>query len=332
MRGLVASSLSSVALLLSALPAYADEAPPRPIEPAPAEPKPAEVPTPAEPKAEPAAAEPTPAEALAAVKKELGAIEGPSKAAPIGDIATVDVPAGYWFVPREGTVAFDRLMENIHDPESMGVLIKGDLETAVYFSFSPIGYVKDDESDLNADDLMKSLREGSTQQNIQRKAQGMAEIEIVGWTKEPFYNKTTRSLEWATRFKNVGDTGNGTVNYNTRRLGREGVMAVVLATAPDNVEKAVVEMNANLGAFGFLPGKDYASFQEGDRVAEIALGGLVAGGAAVALAKVGFFKKFWKILVAAGAGVVGLFAKLFGGKKKTDEVVANDDGPKLGDG
>lgn len=308
----------------------------KPAEPAAADPvKPAEVPAepaaadpakPTEPTpAEPAAAEPTEAEQIAAFKKVLGAIEGPAKAAPLGDVATIDVPAGYWFVPKEGTITFDQTIENLHDAKSVGVLVKGDMQTVVYFSFDPIGYVDDDERDLDAGELLTTMREGTTQSNAQRASMGYPAIELIGWVKEPFYNDKTQSLEWALSFREAGQTGDGTANYNTRRLGREGVMSVTLATAPAKVADAVVEMNTNLANFAYVPGKDYASFKEGDRMAEIGLGALVAGGGALALAKVGFFKKFWKILAAGGAALVAGVAKLFGRKKKETDIVASDD-------
>ena len=259
---------------------------------------------------------PSEAEQLAAFKKALGAIEGPSQGAKLGDVATIDVPAGYWLVPQEGTALLDKTVENIHDPKSVGALVKGDLDTVLYFTFDPIGYVKDDERDLDAAELLQSMREGTAQENLTRKASGFAQIEITGWMKEPFYNDKTQSLEWATSFREVGSQGTGTSNYNTRRLGRDGVMSVVLACDPAVMQAEVEAMNKNLGSFLYVPGRDYGSYKEGDRMAEIGLGALVVGGAGVALAKVGFFKKFWKLLVAGGAIVLGGIAKLFGGGKK----------------
>lgn len=329
--------LSCAALAPLASTARADEAPPKPLtgeapKDAPAdapkdpagEAKPGEVPGDA-PKDAPPEKELSEAEQLKALKAHLGAIDGPSKGAPLGDIATIDVPAGYWFVPKAGTTAFDQLIENIHDDDSCGVLVKGDtMDSVVYFSFDPIGYVDDKERDLDSDDLLKTMREGTTQSNIQRQQMGYKPIELIGWVKEPFYNEATQSLEWALSFRESGATDEGTANYNTRRLGREGVMSVTLATTPAQVPTAVVEMNKNLGGFAYVAGKDYGSYKEGDRMAEIGLGALVVGGGAVALTKLGFFSKFWKLLAAGGAVVVGGIAKLFGRKKKEPEIVVPD--------
>lgn len=265
-----------------------------------------------------------------ALRKQLDAVDGPKQGVAIGELATIDVPEGYWLVPAAGMTRFDQMMENIHDPDGVGALVKmspdGGMDYALYFSFEAIGYVKDDDRDLDADELLASLRDGARSSNQQRKAQGYPEIEIVGWSKQPFYNPDTQSLEWGTIFRQKdapqGDTG--TVNYNTRRLGRDGVMSLVLAADPEGIEGSIADMNVALRTFAYLPGKDYASFKEGDRIAEIGLGALVVGGGAAVLMKVGFFKKFWKLLALIGAGIVGFFAKLFRRKEKPSEVVAGD--------
>lgn len=255
-------------------------------------------------------------EQLAALKKMLGAIEGPHKGAPIGDIATIDVPAGAWFVPKEGTAKFDELSENLHSDNALGVLIGGTMESVAYFTWEDIGYVEDDEADLDADDLLSTMRENTVSSNAERRKMGYAQIELVGWVKKPFYNQKNQSLEWATEFREVGAEGSGTSNYNTRRLGRSGVMSVVLATDPKDVEVELAKLDVRMKTFNFTAGEEYASFKEGDRIAEIGLGALVVGGGAVALAKLGFFAKFWKVLVGIGAAIAGGIAKLFGRKKK----------------
>jgi uncharacterized membrane-anchored protein len=286
------------------------------------------------PAGEPAPAEgteapPTPAdraEAIKRLKEHLGAIDGPAKGVAVGDEATLDVPAGYWFVPASSAKRFDELMENLSDPGAAGVLVRGELETTIYFTFDAIGYVNDDERDLDADALLATMRENTVAENVERKRQGFDEIEIAGWARAPFYNDTTRSLEWATILKTPGEAGSGSVNYNTRRLGRNGVMKVVLVSSPEVMDAEIPKLNDNLGAFAFVDGKDYASFQQGDRTAEIGLGALVVGGGVALGAKVGFFKKFWKFLAIGGAALVAGIAKLFGRKKQEPEpVVSSDD-------
>ena len=266
------------------------------------------------------------AELLAQFQKKCQAIVGPKSGVTLGGIATIDVPEGYWYVPRAGMAVFDKELENLGDPNTQGVLVKGAMDLALYFGFEKIGYVKDEESDLDADALMKALNENNEAGNVQRQQQGMNQTKLVGWVKKPFYNKETKSLEWGIHFNMIGVAGSDTANYETKRLGREGVMGVTLATSVDKVDAGIADMNKLMQSFKFVPGKDYASFQEGDKVAEIALGGLVAGGALVALAKMGFLQKFWKFLLIGGAAVVGGVAKLFGRKKKVAADVTSDEG------
>ncbi len=304
----VCLSLMTGVLFFAAAPAHADVIPPPKPEEANPQPAPADAPTPAEPAEDDAAS-------LAALKEHLGGIDGPKSGAALGELATIDIPAGYWLVPQSGAAEFDRMMDNIPDPQAVGVLVKDDLKSNVYFTYDPMGHISDEEPDLDPDELLTTMREGTVAQNTQRQQMGLKPIELVGWVKEPFYNKASKSLEWATSFRDIGSDAPPTTNYNTRRLGRDGVMSVILATAPENLDAAVAAMNTHLDTFVYVPGRDYASFTQGDRVAEIGLGALVVGGGAAALAKVGFFQKFWKILVGIGAVLVAGVAKLFGRKK-----------------
>ncbi|MCA9513964.1 MAG: DUF2167 domain-containing protein [Myxococcales bacterium] len=313
----VLQAVAASALLLAPLTALADEAPPEAL-PA------AEAPAAADPEREPTPEER--ADMLATMKRELGAIEGPATGVELGDVATIDVPAGHWLVPTSGMARFNSIIENLADPTAIGAIATDDMDEVVYFSFDAVGYVKDDDRDLDADDLLESLREGTRQHNEQRRRLGYQELELTGWAQEPFYNEVTRSLEWAPRLRHLGDTEEW-VNYNTRRLGREGVIEVVLATSNERLAGALTRMNADLAGLAFVPGKDYASFREGDRIAEYGLGGLVVGGAVAVAAKMGFLKKFWKLIVGFLAVVGGGIAKLFG-RKKAAPVVA--DGPDDG--
>ena len=48
--------------------------------------------------------------------------------------------------------------------------------------FDPSGYIKDDDAkEWNADDLLKSIQEGTEAGNEERKQRGIPEMEIVGW-------------------------------------------------------------------------------------------------------------------------------------------------------
>jgi len=265
---------------------------------------------------------------LARIRIQLGAIETGQRGA-LGEEARIVVPSGWFLVPRAGTAQWLELTQNLPDPSLVGVLVREDLDSSIYFSFDPIGYVDDEDRDLDADALLQSMRDGEEASNRERKRLGYDALNIVGWARPPVYNEVTRSLEWGTTIRTNQLPGSEIINFNTRRLGRFGVMSVMLVTAPSELERDIVAMNANMNGFAFVEGRDYASFQQGDRSAEIGLGALVVGGGAALAAKAGFFKKFWKLLVLGGAAIGGVLIKLF--RRKREEPAADAE-PTPGDG
>ena len=127
---------------------------------------------------------------------------------------------------------------------------------------------------------------------------------ITGWRFKPQYDKATKLLEWAITARN-DNNAEISVNYNTRILGREGVMEVVLVDKPELLDQSVGILKNILQRFEYLPGKKYAEYKKGDKIAEYGLAALIAGGTAAAVAKSGFGKAIWKFLV---VGIAALFA------------------------
>jgi uncharacterized membrane-anchored protein len=192
----------------------------------------------------------------------------------------------------------------------------------IIFEFDESGYVKDDDKDeLNADDLLASLQEGQKAGNEYRRKNGMDELEILGWAVPPRYNEKTHNLEWATKLHSIGSPADEiSINFNTRLLGREGVMEVTLVCEPDELNDMIAEQEKILTGFSYIEGQRYAEYRAGDKIAEYGLTGLVAGGAAFALAKSGFFTKFAKPLIIGAiallAAVKKFFGKLFGARQQ----------------
>jgi uncharacterized membrane-anchored protein len=173
----------------------------------------------------------------------------------------------------------------------------------VVFSFNETGYIKDDEKDsLDAEAILESVREGTEEANEIRRERGWSTISVTGWQVEPYYDTETNNLTWSML---AGGSDGEVVNHSVRLLGRRGVMNADLVLAPEDVDSAVETFSSIVGGFDFKSGHRYREFTSGDRVAEIGLTALVAGGAGVALAKSGLLAKFWKVIV---AGVVALLA------------------------
>lgn len=228
---------------------------------------------------------------------------GPTEAL-IGDKATIKVPPGYVFLGSAETKKFMEANHNVSSGHEY-LLAPDNLHWFSLFSFDPIGYVKDNET-IDADAVLDTVKEGTKQGNEERKRRGWSTMSIVGWRFKPHYDRDSKLLEWA--FVGRDDsTGSDVINYNTRLLGRSGVMQVVLVSDPGVLDTAAATLKTMLmDGYQFAPGEKYAEFKQGDRVAEYGLAALVAGGAAAVAAKKGVFAVIGAFLAAAWKFVLAL--------------------------
>jgi uncharacterized membrane-anchored protein len=247
--------------------------------------------------------------------------------------ATIKLPAGFAFIPKEE--AIKALEEEGSGGEGVqGIILptaKDGNNWIVVCRFDDSGYVNDDDANkLNPDDILKSYKEGTAEQNEVRKEKGIPPVYVSGWAEKPHYDKSKHQVIWAIQGKDE-DTAESpvvTVNYNTRILGRRGVLSMNLVTDPDKVELNKTKVGALLDQTSFNKGADYKDYIAGkDKSAGYGLAGLILGGGALAAAaKLGLlgglwkwgiglilvFKKFAIIGIAAIAGLIG---KFFKGKK-----------------
>src|SRR5436190_3157892 len=226
----------------------------------------------------------------------------------LGSRAEVQVPSGYRFAEAADT---KKLMESMGNPTSgneLGFLAPDDFSWFLVFEFDDSGFVKDDDKDkLDADAILKSLTEGTEASNVERKKRGWGELHVVGWEVRPKYDETSHNLEWAVRAKS--DEG-FVVNYNTRILGRKGVMEAALVVEPEKLQATLPAFRTLVGGYQFKGGEKYAEYRTGDKVAAYGLAALVTGGAAAVALKSGLLAKFWKLIVFAFLGVVGFVKKI----------------------
>ena len=245
-------------------------------------------------------------QSLAEQMQALDWQEGPATAS-LGSIAQIDVPEGYRFVGKGGASKFMELIQNPSDGRELGILLSPD-SWFVVFDFSDQGYVKDDERDLDAADILSTIKRGTEASNKIRREKGWSTMSIVGWHEEPYYDEETNNLTWSI----IGKSEDGeSVNHSTRLLGRRGVMNVDLVMSPEQAETALAEFNDVLTNFEFKPGSKYSDFVRGDKIAEYGLAGLVVGGAGVALVKSGLLQKFGKLIVVGFVALAGLVKKMF---------------------
>ena len=245
---------------------------------------------------------------------------------PLRDQAHLKLPEGYIWVPTPAAAQLMRSMGNRTDDTFIGAIFPADdnADWMAVVKFVKEGYIKDDDAkDWNADDLLKSLKEGTEAANEERAKRGIPGIEVTGWAQKPQYEAATHRLVWSALSKKKGDTGDRQgVNYNTYALGREGYLSLNLITNAKDLDTYKPDAAKLLAALQYDDGKKYADFNSStDKVAAYGLAALVAG---IAVKKLGIFAlalaflaKFAKIAVVAGGAAIWGVSKIF--KKKNPE-------------
>jgi uncharacterized membrane-anchored protein len=261
---------------------------------------------------------------------KLVAKEGPQDVALLSQ-ATLKLPKGYVFIPQPQASELLNAMGNPgKDSRLQGLIFPqgNDAQWFITVRFESSGYIKDnDAKEWNAEDLLKSYREGTAESNKERAKMGTPGIEIIGWAEKPAYDAVTHRLVWAMSSKQLGASAGEPqgVNYNTYALGREGYFSLNLVTALQDLPQDKVNATTMLAALNFTEGKRYADFNSStDRVAEYGLAALVAGGVAKKLGffaiLAAFFAKFAKLAIFAALAFGGGLWKWFTGRKKDEPV------------
>jgi uncharacterized membrane-anchored protein len=250
-------------------------------------------------------------------------IVGPKTVNLEGDLAHLNLPKGYLFANAEDTQKLMEYVGNTSSRRDIGLVAPNDQSKDWYviFSYDPMGYVKDDESqsiDQNA--ILENIKAGTEEGNKRRKEQGFPAIEVTGWQEAPHYDPVAHNLVWAVAAK---ESGQALINYNTRKLGRYGVTEINLVTDPQTLPQVKPVLDKIVAGYNYLPGKQYSDFiPNKDKVAEVGLTALIAGGAGAVAVKTGILaklllflglalKKLW-VLVIIGIGALKSLVK---GKK-----------------
>lgn len=243
------------------------------------------------------------------------------------DQASLQLPAGYVFIPVKEGKAVMEMMGNQTDDRFLGLILPeaGD-GWFVTLDYEPAGYIQDDDAKhWDADELLQSLKDGTEAANEHRQQMGIAPIEVTRWVEVPAYEAQTHRLIWAAEARNKGQVDQDPgINYNTYVLGREGYISLNLITATSTIDTDKKAAHELLSFIDFNEGKRYTDFNAStDKVAAYGLAALVGGIAAKKLgllAIVGaFLLKFAKIIVIAVAAAGGAIAKFFKGKKEAGD-------------
>ena len=232
----------------------------------------------------------------------------------LGDQATLVIPAGLLFFPPEGARLYEELTKNLPSAGLVGTVLNPEAEWYLRFNYDDIGRVPDDErGQLDADSILAAIKANQEQSNIELRKKGWSALHIDGWQSPPKYNHTLKRLEWCALVH--GDDGHRVANFNTRLLGRAGMMKVVAVGTPEAMQHTIPQINQILNGFEFKSGKKWAEWKAGDKTASYGLTGLITGGVAVVAAKSGFLAKFGKFIAAGVVGLLALLGRVFGTKQ-----------------
>jgi uncharacterized membrane-anchored protein len=246
---------------------------------------------------------------------------------PLVDEAVLHVPAGEVFVPQPQADKLLNLFGNPgSNPEMPGLILPRDPKSTWFMTvhFQKAGYIKDDDAKTwDADEMLKSFKDGTEEQNKEREKLGEPGMEIIGWSEAPRYDSARQRLVWAMTSREIGAKADApqTVNYNTYALGRDGYFSMNLVTTLPELPALKPVAEQQLAALEFNAGRRYADFDaKSDHVAEYGLAALVVGVAAhklgfIALAGA-FLLKFAKVIFIGLALLGGSVTRFFKRKPK----------------
>ena len=238
--------------------------------------------------------------------------------------AILKLPKGFQYVPAEPGARLMRAMGNRTGSDFVGLVLPDPLDRSDWFftlKFTKSGYVKDDDAkDWKADELLQSLKDGTDSGNEDRVARGFPPIEVAGWVEPPKYDAVSHRLVWAALVRRKAGATDGSVNYNTYALGREGYFELNMVGSPAVITAEKGRALELLGSLDYVAGKRYEDFNPStDRVAEYGLAALIAGVAAKKLGLLAVFGvmllKFWKLLAIGFFGAAWALGKMFGRKQ-----------------
>lgn len=264
-------------------------------------------------------------EAKAWQDAKQAAVSGPQDIK-VAQQAVLHLPEGRVFVPQPQAAQLMRAMGNPGEHGDLQGLVfpQGQGGWFATLRYEASGYIKDDDAKgWNADELLKSYREGTEAANDERAKMGVPALEIVGWAEQPAYAADTHRLVWAMSSRNKGAPAGAEqgVNYNTYALGREGYLSLNLVTDLKDLGAHKAVAQELLSALQFEDGKRYADFNSStDHVAEYGLAALVLGAGAKKLGFLAiafaFIAKFAKVIILAVLAFGGVFMKFFKRKPK----------------
>lgn len=235
---------------------------------------------------------------LATLKPQHGTIDLP------GGIATLKLNDDFYYLTPDDT---ERLIVdgwgNPPGHKTLGMIIPQATNPmsrsgwGVLVSYKDDGHIPDeDAAKIDYNELLKQMQDDGQEANKERRKQGYAGLQLLGWAEPPRYDDTTHKMYWARELK-ADDAQDNTLNYSIRVLGREGVLELNAVASMSDLPTIQRELPNILEFTNFTDGNRYADYQPStDKLAKYGLAALVAGGIA---SKAGLFAKLGLLLLAA---------------------------------
>jgi uncharacterized membrane-anchored protein len=227
---------------------------------------------------------------------------------------TFTVPRGGTMVSGAEAVRADNLINGTDDTSTEGfVELK---HRSLYLSYTDEGFVTaDDWKDVNADELLKNIRDSTDEANEQRTKSGVSALHIDGWVQKPVFDEARKSVRWVTR---AHDDHGSLVNAVALQLGRHGYERFTLVSDGSDPKGDAAQLAAAVQAYRFDKGFRFSDYVPGDKVAGYGIAALVGTAAGATIAKtVGFgailllIKKFFLVFVALGLGAFRYLKGMF---------------------
>jgi uncharacterized membrane-anchored protein len=284
----VGALLIATGLLLTAVPAFAEQSP-----------------------------YPQTPEAYDAEISQLRWKKGPGKYE-LGDShARVGLPQGIEILTGDDAERMAFLLNGIELPETVAMARTRTSAAIIYVDYYAEGFVTDEDwSDIDADALLEDIRAGNDAANVERAGNGVAPMHTVGWLIPPTYDPEKDMARWAIELEEEGERF---ANIQVIKLGRHGYHQITWAGPVHGAEGTPMFLQAMIDSHSYDEGFRYADYVEGDELAGFGIGALVTATAigskpgkgviaAIVATAVLVLKKGW-FVVLGGLAAIGAFCK-----------------------
>lgn len=219
---------------------------------------------------------------------------GPATIA-LRDVATLNLPKGYVFVPAAATHRLMHGMGNASGTNALGVIIPGANYGGWFIELSVAETGRIDGAalaKLDAEEIRGTIAAAARRGNASRMELGSSPIDAGAFLEPPKYDATKQSFTTAIRiFESGPSTGSeDSVNVDTSIFGRTHTLEVSLVDGLSDYAKHRAAFDAVVAAVSFTPGHRAQDFVAGRdavavRAAELVFGGRNAAELAVEAAE-----------------------------------------------